>query len=252
MTQTCPVFPRGPLNPAGPVRLVCLPFAGGNATAYASLERALADIAEVRVPELPGRGTRFGEAFATDLPTVAAEIAGALRAMPQKPLVLFGHSLGTLIAYEVARTLAAAGGAPRHLVLSGRRAPLTGEGPLAEEALTDAALEARMRRLGGTPPELFAARDLLALVLPVVRADYRLASQHVPDPTSQLLGLPATILGGDADLDNPPGLLPGWGAWLGRAPAVQIWPGGHFFIRAQGERLAALLRDVIAAEAPAP
>ncbi|MCK2056759.1 thioesterase domain-containing protein [Methylobacterium sp. 37f] len=77
MTQTCPVFPRGPLNPAGPVRLVCLPFAGGNATAYASLERALADIAEVRVPELPGRGTRFGEAFATDLPTVAAEIAGA-------------------------------------------------------------------------------------------------------------------------------------------------------------------------------
>ncbi|WP_375462990.1 thioesterase II family protein [uncultured Methylobacterium sp.] len=233
-----PTLTRRPRNRAAPARLVCLPFAGGSASSYAAIEVALAGTAEVATAELPGRGTRFGEPFATDLVGLTAGIADEILALPEKPLVLFGHSMGALLAFEVARTLVDRGSRPAHVVLSGRRPP---EAATAEADLTDADLVARMTRLGGTPAEVFARPDLLALVLPVVRADYRLVSGYRPREAAPL-PVEATILGGEDDADNPPGLLAGWGRALGGSLNVEIWPGGHFFIRAHEEKLIARLR----------
>jgi surfactin synthase thioesterase subunit len=240
-------FGRRPRNPAAPARLVCLPFAGGGAVSFAGLEAALAEDAEVRTVELPGRGTRFGEAFATDLIAAAAEVAAAIRALPdpQKPLVLFGHSMGALLAYEAARALARAGAAPRHLVLSGSAAPhrRAGARRTAEAVRTDAGLLARMRRLGGTPPEVFSEPELLALVLPVVRADYALVGGYAPLVAP--LAVPATILGGTEDAEVAPDDLAAWGEALSGPVATEVWPGDHFFIRPHEARLAALLRAVL-------
>ncbi|MFE1599072.1 thioesterase II family protein [Methylobacterium sp. ID0610] len=251
------VFGRRPRNPAAAVRLVCLPFAGGSATAYAGIEAALADVAEVRTAELPGRGMRFGEAFATDLTVLAAQIAAAVLAMPDpgKPLVLFGHSMGALLAHEIARALARQENPPRHLVLSGAPAPqrrsAAARRALAEETRTDAGLVARMRRLGGTPPEIFAQPDLLALVLPVLRADYALVAGYAP-PALPPLAVPATLLGGTEDAETPPADLVAWADGLAGSVAVEFWPGGHFFIRPNEARLAALLRAAIRTAAGGP
>lgn len=187
--------------------------------------------------ELPGRGRRFGEPFAVSLPALARDLAATIGAMGDEAVLLQGHSMGALLAYEVARVLVAQGRAVRGLLLSGRAAPhWPVEGPpLPRHLLSDAGLVQELKRLGGTPPEVLAEPDLLALLLPLLRADFHLVESYVWEP-GPALPVAATVLGGADDRATPPEALAAWGEVLAGPVAVEVWPGGHFFLNEAPDR----------------
>jgi pyochelin biosynthetic protein PchC len=182
-------------------RLVCFPHAGGSASFYRDWGRSLPGT-EVHAVRYPGRAERITEPPETDLVRLARDIADALTHLDDRPLALFGHSLGAAVALETAAALEARGVQPVHVFASGSRdAPY----PDPEEwggtdVEDDAAVVARLLTLGGTDPELAADPEFQELVLPYVRADGRMFHAYGPR-TGPALRCPVTTITGDADED---------------------------------------------------
>ncbi|MET8849707.1 alpha/beta fold hydrolase [Amycolatopsis sp. NPDC004625] len=179
-------------------RLVCFPHAGGSASFFRDWGRHLGDL-EVHAVRYPGRAERLDEPPPEDLARLGREIAEALLPLADRPIALFGHSLGAVVALETARSLEAAGVRPAHLFASGaRHAPYPGPPP--GELEDDDTTASRLAALGGTDPELAADPLFQELVLPYVRSDGRMfhAYGHRPEP---LLRCPVTSIVGDADVD---------------------------------------------------
>ncbi|MER5387223.1 alpha/beta fold hydrolase, partial [Streptomyces sp. NPDC002688] len=109
--------------PQGVPRLLCLPHAGGSASFYHPLARRLGADVETLAVQYPGRQDRRTEEPVTDIGRLAGHVVAALDAEDDRPLALFGHSMGAVVAFETARQLSAAGRPPAVLIVSGRRAP---------------------------------------------------------------------------------------------------------------------------------
>ncbi|WP_018350250.1 thioesterase II family protein [Longispora albida] len=217
-------------RPAARLRVICLPFAGGGATAYRDWPAQLPDWAEVSTVCLPGRGARFAEEPHRSTATLIPALLGALR--PREPYVLFGHSMGALTAFELCRALRAEGRPlPLGLVVSGRRAPhLRRPAHIPDlHSLPEPALLDRLRSYGGTPEELLANTELLELFLPALRADFELVETHqytVAEP----LGIPIVAYAGLDDASTPPGSAEAWGQHTSAGFRWELFPGGHFFL----------------------
>ncbi|MDQ8706958.1 alpha/beta fold hydrolase [Streptomyces sp. LHD-70] len=183
-------------------RLVCFPHAGGSAAFYRDWGRQLPGT-EVHAVRYPGRAERIAEPPATDLRALAADIADAVEPLADRPLLLFGHSMGAAVALETARRLESRGIHPAHLVASGSRdAPYPQDTEaLADDDEDDATVVARLLALGGTDPELAADPEFQELVLPYVRADGALFHGYTPRPDDPALSCPVTTVVGDADDD---------------------------------------------------
>jgi len=240
--------------PEAPMRLVYFPHAGGAANSSFQLSAALPPVAEVVSVQYPGRHDRFGEPFADSLTVLADEIPQWLDALDDKPMAFFGHSMGSVLAYEVARRLQAkdaalgadAGAAPRptHLFVSGRRAPTI----FREERvhlMDDDGFVAELRALQGTDNAVFDDPEVLRLVLPVVRADYRAIETYVYEPGPPLT-CPVTAVIGDSD---PRVNRAEAEAWRGQTTGdfrLEVFPGGHFYLGEGALGVVDLLRDGLA------
>ncbi|MFI2378290.1 thioesterase II family protein [Streptomyces sp. NPDC018964] len=230
--------------------LVCCPYAGAAPTAFLPLARTLAaDRLPVTVvaAQLPGRGRRVREPFAPSLHALAGPLAAAVAHLPG-PLVLYGHSMGALLAHAVAAALPSA---PAELVVSGSRppgAPLPeGVRPWADR--TDEDLVAGLVRLGA-PAEPFADPEIRALALPVLRADLRAAALHRPAPGPPP-ACPVTAVAGLRDEEAPPEAVAGWAAYTAGGFSRHTLDGGHFLVEECLPGLAGLLGEVIRRTAPA-
>ncbi|MCB9540739.1 MAG: thioesterase [Myxococcales bacterium] len=226
--------------PDATTRLLCLPHAGGQPAAFAAWPAHLPPTVELRVARLPGRAGRIGEPPIRDIDPLVEALGAAMRALPALPTVIFGHSMGAAVGFALCRWLARQGApAPTHLVVAGRRAPhLPPTTPPVHDA-SDEALVAELRRLGGTPPQVLQHRELLELLLPMLRADYRIAETYHA-PATATVDCPLLALGGEDDADVPPAALAAWGHHTTAAFRAQQLPGGHFFLHERP-------RDVIAA-----
>ncbi|MFD3701222.1 thioesterase II family protein [Streptomyces sp. NPDC058646] len=223
------------------VRLVCFPHAGGAASAYLPLSRTLSPAFEVLAVQYPGRQERRRETPAETLTALADAVARELAAEGGgRPYAFFGHSMGAVIAYETARRLDRLGApAPVHLFLSGRGAP----GPVprrSDQLHGDAALIAEIRRLGGTGGRVLDEPELLEMVLPALRADYRALASYSWVPGLPL-DVPVTVLVGDEDP-----VVPAADAadWLGHTTApgeFHTFRGGHFYLDAHTQEVAGLI-----------
>ncbi len=225
------------------MRLVCLPHAGGSAVLYRTWKAALLGLATVDSPELPGRGSRHGAPLPTSLPALAEDIAAPLAHRPV-PVVLYGHSMGALLAFETARALARHGVTVAGLVLSGRAAPHLPFPRLDRHLMSDAALIEELKRIGGTPDALFRRPEILAMTLPALKADFRMVDTYAFTP-GPALACPAVILGGADDPATPEPSLHAWRELICGPVAVDIWPGGHFFVREDEDRLLTLLKRTL-------
>jgi surfactin synthase thioesterase subunit len=222
-------------------RLICLPWAGGGASAYRPWMAALRNVADVLATELPGHGARFDERCVGDAYELAARIADAVLALPRAdtPLVIYGHSMGALLGFEAARILTAHSAPLRGLVLSGYHAPHWQARRTLRSRMSDAALLETLRHMGGTAPEVLDSPELLSIILPILRSDYLLTEVYRPTlaDLAPKLSLPVDIIGGEEDPDNPPDSLYAWKDVLSGPVDVSLWPGGHFFIQDQRSTL---------------
>ena len=181
--------------------------------------------------QLPGREGQIGAPPFADLDALLPVLGRELEPFFDRPFAFFGHSMGALIAFELARALQAAGGAaPMHVFVSGRRAPHlpATRGPL--HALPPGAFEAALRDLEGTPPEILADEELMALIGPLLRADLALCEtyRHVPrDP----LAMPLSVFGGADDPEATRGDLEAWGSHTRAFAGVRVFSGNHFYLR---------------------
>ncbi|MFJ9536542.1 thioesterase II family protein [Streptomyces sp. NPDC101225] len=223
-------------------RLVCFPHAGGSATAFKDLAQRLPAGFDVLCVQYPGRQDRYHEepftAVAPLVEAVAAELAGEIAAAPGRPYALFGHSMGALLAFETARVLAGRGELPqpRRLFLSGRGGPATGRVPY--HLFDDSDVLADVRRLGGTDQAMLEDPDLLELVLPALRADYRALGTYRWQGGAPL-ATPVTALTGDSDPMMSVEDADTWQAHTSGDFTVQVFPGGHFYLFDQLDAVAA-------------
>lgn len=220
------------------IRLVCLPHAGGTASFYRSWRTALPAGVELFAVQYPGRLDRIGESCVDDMDAVADALVAAVEPLQDRPLALFGHSLGAVIGYEVARRLQ-----QRHqrppvgLFASGRAAPDRPR-PGTKHLASDAQLWGEIARLNGTSPEVLADPQLRRVFLPALRSDYRLVERYQPRPGPPL-DCPITVLLGDADADVDLAEARLWGGLTRAGFTVRVFSGDHFYLVGQVDAVVA-------------
>lgn len=212
-------------------RLFCFSYAGGSAANYRAWHSELAPSIEVCAVQLPGRGARFGEAPMTNLAAIVQAAAVAIaRQDDGVPFYFLGHSLGGLLAFEVARYCQEHGSPmPGHLFVAGCAAPQM-RGPSSNlHTLSDQDFIAALRDYGGTAPEVLASQELMQLLLPMMRADFGLAEEYAYQAAPKL-AIPITVMVGTADDLVSPAQAKTWGLETNEGFNIEWFDGNHFFV----------------------
>lgn len=197
---------------------------------------ALPPTIEVCALQLPGRGSRFRETPCPSIATIVEGAAGGLDGELDLPFALFGHSMGAVVAFELARELRRRGApGPRLLAVSGHQAPQRPDPDPPFSHLEDAAfLREVQQRYDGIPPEVLAEEELMQLVLPVLRADVRALEAYALAP-EEALDCPISCFGGVADRHVSLADLEAWGEHTVAGARVRTFPGGHFFVESSSD-----------------
>ncbi|ASO20364.1 surfactin synthase thioesterase subunit [Actinoalloteichus hoggarensis] len=236
--------------PTATARLLCLPHAGGSASYFFPVSRRLSPGVEALAVQYPGRQDRLAEKPLESVEELADRLVDVVLPFRDKPLGLFGHSLGALLAFELALRLEDRGVRPVGLFASGRRAPITTREDEYTHLGDDAALIAAVTRLGGTSPGLFDDEEMAAMVLPSIRADYRAAETYRYRPGPRL-ATPVHAFVGDADPKATVEEVRRWAEHTDGGFDLTIHPGGHFYLNAHADavidRIAALLTGTVSA-----
>ncbi|AZQ72791.1 thioesterase [Streptomyces luteoverticillatus] len=226
-------------------RLVCFPHAGGAASAFVPLSRTLAPAVDVVAVQYPGRQDRHQEPPVDDIARLADRLAEEMSALDdRRPFAFLGHSMGAVLAYETARRLeqrSAPG--PERLFLSGRGAPTAAPSP-HDQVRTDAHVLSAIRRLGGTTGGVFQDPDLLAMVMPALRADYRAIGAYAWTPGAPL-NVPFTVLIGDNDPVVTVEEASDWRGFSAARTDVHVFSGGHFYLDHHTREVADLVAEAL-------
>ena len=199
-------------------------------SAYRHWQQKLPESIEVLPVQLPGRGSRTKEPPYLELRPLIRAASEALAAETEKPFAFFGHSMGALIAFELARELRKQHGIqPVHLFISAKCSPRQRPEDPPVDQFSDAALIEGLERYEGTPQDLLYDAELLRLVLPVIRADMALCSSYVYEH-GPLLECPITVFGGLEDHVSSRACLQSWQNYTKGPFTLRMLPGGHFFI----------------------
>jgi surfactin synthase thioesterase subunit len=212
------------------VRLLCFPYAGASAMVYQRWRRRAPHGLDIKPVELPGRGTRLLEPPAADWDGLIETLLGEIAEDTHRPYALFGHSFGALVAFEVAHAVRERGlPIPEALIVSGTHAPSRRDNRRFERLESDEALRAELRRLNGTDAAALASAELMDLILPVLRADFRLCGRY-RRRDRQPLTLPVHVLAGTAD-ETTPDTLAAWRQETAGEFTLDYFDGDHFFIQ---------------------
>jgi surfactin synthase thioesterase subunit len=233
--------------PQATAQLVCFPHAGGGPTTFRAWSAALAPSIEVSTVTLAGRANRRQEPFAATMADAVTDAVDAIehRGHP-RPLALFGHSLGAIVAYETAHELARRGThRPMHLFVAGSRSPDDRDEVRLQVTDDNAELVGEVeRRYGAIPAVVRNEPDLLEMFLPVLRADLRLLTEYDWN-TRGPLSIPITAFAGTEDKAGPPQSAPRWSAHTDGGFRDVRLQGDHFFVHSQLPQVAAIVREAL-------
>ncbi len=233
--------------PEAPVQLVCLPHAGGTASYYRPLARLLLAEAEVLAVQYPGRQNRFNEPCVDNFEELTERTLAAVQSALDRPVALFGHSMGSLLAFEVTRRLEAEGIKPLALFASAKQPPARHVVELPREA-TDAELISEIAALNGTEGRLLDSEDMRELFLPALRADYTALALYRPHEARVSCPVVA-LIGGDDDRVS----LDDVAAWANHTDGqfdLHVFPGGHFYLNERWGDIATVVKQHVAAVVP--
>ncbi|GAA3743627.1 surfactin synthase thioesterase subunit [Spinactinospora alkalitolerans] len=224
------------------IRLFCFPYAGGGASIYRHWIDGFPPAIDVNPVQLPGRENLFAEPLVADWEELVADLVEGLADSLDRPFVLFGHSMGALLASEIAArlersakpppsllVLAARSGDPRHSTWSGSASP--------PHTLDDDKLLRLTVRLGGAPAELFEHEEFHDILLAPLRNDHELCAGYVP--SFKKLSTPILALGGRDDSMVPVEGIRSWECRTSAGFHYRMLPGGHFFLHQQMRAIAA-------------
>lgn len=228
MTWLRPLKPR----PRATTRLICFAHAGGSVTAYRDWPDLLPGSVEPYGVQLPGRADRFGDPMPADIHEIAGSVLEELLPLLDRDVVLFGHSMGATVAYEVTRALEARGTGPVRLFVSGSAAPHEPRRRREISSYDDETFLAELTKLGGTELEILSHPTMREIVFPYIRADFRLVEsyRHLPGPA---LRTPISVIVGDSDPVVTPLQAKEWQARTTSGFSLTILPGGHFYLQPQ-------------------
>lgn len=232
--------------------MFCLPYAGGASDLFRDWRNALPPSIEVCPIELPGRGSRSKEKPHTDLAGLVQILGSELRTWADRPFALFGHSMGAVIAFELARYLRREyDREATHLFVSACRAPHRPMNGRPSYDLPDADFVNKVRDLGGTAPSVLQNRRFIKTVLPLLRADFKLIQTYVYKHDIPL-SCPITVFGGAQDTMASLEDLNAWSEHTVSKFSLQILGGTHFFLNTHRSALLSMLRREFGLDATAP
>lgn len=227
--------------------LFCFPYAGGGASLYHQWERQLRDVCRVVPVRLPGREGRISEPAFDDMQQLVTAMLTDLPEAWSRPFALFGHSMGALIAYELACRLTETGCEPRLLFISSCRPPdqlrrdrIVPLHELPREQMLD-----ELIRLYGMENTISPAeRALMQMLSPTLQADLKLIYDYHPSP-GRAVHCPVIVCGGADDPQVTRLDLSGWQRYFQQPISPRLFPGGHFYLRVQKDPLVRLIHDRI-------
>ena len=219
-------------NPDASLRLFCFPFAGGGASIFRSWAALLPASIEMYAVQLPGRETRMREPRFTSVKELVPELMSALLPALDMPFVFFGHSMGALISFELARALRRAGNTNlQHLFVSARSAPQVVGSEETLHHLPTPELIDKLRQLGGTPDAILQNPELQEMILPILRSDLALNERYVYTPEPPL-DVPISAFGGTQDPRVRQEDVAQWSAQTSKTFSLRMVAGDHFFLNA--------------------
>jgi medium-chain acyl-[acyl-carrier-protein] hydrolase len=234
-------------NPRAALRLFCFPHSGAGASTYRGWPEALPATVEACPVQLPGRETRMSEPAFRRVSDLVPALADGLRPWLDRPFAFFGHSLGAIVAFELARHLRSLGRpGPARLVVSAHRGPRF-PGDTRIHGLPDDEFEQQLREMGGTPDEVLRNGELKQLLFPILRADFEMSETYQYAP-GEPLDCPVSAYGGLQDRHVGRDTLQPWRDETRGVFQLRMFPGGHFFVQERRvDVIHALSRDLTAA-----
>jgi medium-chain acyl-[acyl-carrier-protein] hydrolase len=234
-------FLRTYQRPGAKFRLFCFPYAGGAALIYRTWASRIPSTVEIVPVELPGRGARLTEPPFRNLPELINALTPMITPLLDMRFAFFGHSMGAIIAFELARELRRRNAPqPEQLFISGRRPPQIPDTDPITYNLPEDEFQAELLRLKGTPIEVLENAELMSLMRPILRADFELIQTYQYDDDTPL-HYPITVYGGLQDDDVPRALLVSWKQQTDARFSLHMLPGDHFFLHSASPILLELL-----------
>lgn len=214
-------------NSSATARLFIFPYAGGSPSSFNKWTVEFPNTIEVSIVHYPGRGSRFNEPPIKELSVLVEEIANAIQPELDKPFFFFGHSLGAVIAFELARRL---GTQPKILFVSACGAPHIPNPNRPIHSLSDSEFIKSLQELNGLPAEVAGNAELMELLLPVLRADFEAVENYQYTSSEQRLNCPIVAFGGSEDAHVDRTRLESWDHLTTGSFKSQYFSGDHFFI----------------------
>ncbi|GAA3452388.1 thioesterase II family protein [Dactylosporangium matsuzakiense] len=218
----------GSADPAGSdaaVRVFCFAHAGGGSAIFRPWRSLLGPGVEVCPVVLPGRESRVRELPYRRMEQLLDPLCQAIEPYLDRPFAFLGHSLGSIIAFEVARRFPPAG-----LVVSGRRAPRLATARRLFSSLPDGEFLTAIGHLGGTPPEVLRETQLIRMMMPALRADFELNEAYAVLPGPRL-GCPLIAYVGVEDPEVSRAELLAWQEETTGEFTMRVFRGGHFYLK---------------------
>ncbi|NJD03457.1 MAG: thioesterase [Ruminiclostridium sp.] len=231
------------------MKLFCFPYAGGSSISYKKWKKYLHLSIDLCPVELAGRGNRTKEPCYNNLDETLDDVFNLVKMQIRNSrYALFGHSMGSLIAYELSHKIIKSGyGKPMHLFISGRQAPQTRKESKSMCTLPDEEFKKEIIKLGGTSSNFFEHKELTDIFLPLLKADYKIVESYVYAEKNKKLDCGITVFNGEED-DMALEDIYGWREHTKNELNIYNFKGGHFFINDNAEQIVNIINQTFTKE----